>query len=452
MDLTKDQVKQRIIQEIDNSKDQIINFAKDIAENAETGYREIQTAKKVREIFSRLNLSFTDGHGITGVKASPISGRSSGPTIAVIGELDGLIVKDHPLADKVTNAVHACGHNCQLGSMFGVGLGLINAQANQYFNGNVVLFAVPAEETIENEFRIALIDSGKLGFISGKQELIRQGSFDDIDMAMLSHATSIPSEKDLAVGGSSLGHMVKYVEFHGVAAHAATAPQEGVNALKAANIAMMAMDSQRESFEDEDKVRVHGILTEGGTSVNSIPSIAKLEWRVRGRTIEVVDKINAKIDRSIKAGALAMGAKVRIRSIAGNLPMLQDNFMNGLYLENARSVVGEQNVMLHAVDQTFGSTDMGDLSQIIPIIHPRSGGAIGTGHGNNFYIDDYEKSVLNPAKAMAMTIVDLLWHEDSKSNEILEKHKPVFTRSEYVKMQNKRMGDDFYDYSDLTAK
>ena len=146
MDLTKDQVKQRIIEEIDKSKEQIINFAKDIAENAETGYREIQTAKKVKEIFSQLNLNFTDGHAITGVKASPITGRSSGPTIAVIGELDGLIVKDHPLADKVTNAVHACGHNCQLGSMFGVGLGLINAQANHYFNGNVVLFAVPAEE------------------------------------------------------------------------------------------------------------------------------------------------------------------------------------------------------------------------------------------------------------------------------------------------------------------
>ena len=88
MDLTKDQVKQRIIEEIDKSKEQIINFAKDIAENAETGYREIQTAKKVKEIFSQLNLNFTDGHAITGVKASPITGRSSGPTIAVIGELD----------------------------------------------------------------------------------------------------------------------------------------------------------------------------------------------------------------------------------------------------------------------------------------------------------------------------------------------------------------------------
>ena len=112
---------------------------------------------------------------------------------------------------------------------------------------------------------------------------------------MLSHATSKQSDGDLAVGGTSLGHLVKYVEFFGLASHAAGAPQDGINALKAANIAMMAMDSQRESFEDKDKVRVHGILTAGGTSVNSIPSIAKLEWRVRGRTIDVVNKINIKI-------------------------------------------------------------------------------------------------------------------------------------------------------------
>ena len=97
----------------------------------------------------------------------------------------------------------------------------------------------------------------------------------------------------------NISELVKYVEFFGLASHAAGAPQDGINALKAANIAMLAMDSQRESFEDKDKVRVHGILTAGGTSVNSIPSIAKLEWRIRGRTIDVVNKINIKLDRSI---------------------------------------------------------------------------------------------------------------------------------------------------------
>jgi len=446
MNISKEELKKKVSEEIDNNKDKLINFSKDIAKNAETGYRELKTSAKVKEIFKSLNLGYTDGHAITGVKSEPIKGRSDGPTIAVIGELDGLIVKDHPLADLKTSAVHACGHNCQLGSMVGVGLGLINSGASQYLNGNVVLFAVPAEETIENEFRINLIDEGKLGFMSGKQELIRIGSFDNIDSAMLSHATTNPEDKDLSVGGTSLGHVVKYVEFHGRASHAAGAPYAGVNALKAANIAMMAMDLQRESFKDEDKIRVHGILTEGGTATNSIPSIVKLEWRIRGRTIDIVNEVNEKIDRSLKAGAMAMGANVRIRSIAGNLPMLQNKDINDIYAKNAYQVVGEGNVKVHPDNQSGGSTDMGDLSQIMPIIHPRSGGAIGVGHGNDYFIDDYYKSVINPAKSMAMTVIDLLWPEDNRLKEIMNTHNPNYTKEQYINLQEKRMGNEFHEF------
>jgi amidohydrolase len=446
MNISKEELKSKVVAEIEKSKEKIINFSKDIAENAETGYREVKTSNKIKEIFDSLNLKYTDGHAITGVKSEPIIGKSEGPTIAVIGELDGLIVKDHPLADPKTNAVHACGHNCQLGSMLGAGLGLLNSKANEYLNGNVVLFAVPAEETIENEFRINLIDDGKLGFMSGKQELIRIGSFDDIDSAMLSHATTNATDKDLSIGGTSLGHVVKYVEFHGRASHAAGAPYAGVNALKAANIAMMAMDLQRESFKDEDKVRVHGILTEGGTATNSIPSIVKLEWRIRGRTIDIVNEVNKKIDRSLKAGAMAMGANVRIRSIAGNLPMLQNKDINNIYFANAANIVGNKNVVIHPDDTSGGSTDMGDLSQIMPVIHPRSGGAIGAGHGNDYFIDDYYKSVINPAKAMATTIIDLLWHEENKLKEIISEHVPVYTKKEYIDLQKSRMGNEFHEY------
>ena len=89
MNISKDELKNRVAQEIDNNKDMLINFSKDIAENAETGYRESKTSSKVKEIFKSINLDFTDGHAITGVKSEPIKGKSDGPTIAVIGELDG---------------------------------------------------------------------------------------------------------------------------------------------------------------------------------------------------------------------------------------------------------------------------------------------------------------------------------------------------------------------------
>ena len=92
MSISKEELKKQVTQEIENNKDKLINFSKDIAENAETGYRESKTAAKVKEIFKSINLGFTDGHAITGVKSEPIKGKSEGPTIAVIGELDGLIV------------------------------------------------------------------------------------------------------------------------------------------------------------------------------------------------------------------------------------------------------------------------------------------------------------------------------------------------------------------------
>ena len=198
--------------------------------------------------------------------------------------------------------------------------------------------------------------------------------------------------------------------------------------------------------KDEDKIRVHGILTEGGTATNSIPSIVKLEWRIRGRTIDIVNEVNEKIDRSLKAGAMAMGANVRIRSIAGNLPMLQNKDINDIYAKNAYQVVGEGNVKVHPDDQSGGSTDMGDLSQIMPIIHPRSGGAIGVGHGNDYYIDDYYKSVINPAKSMAMTVIDLLWPEENRLKEIMNTHIPNYTKDQYINLQEKRMGNEFHEF------
>ena len=89
---------------------------------------------------------------------------------------------------------------------------------------------------------------------------------------------------------------------------------------------------------------------------------------------------------------------------------------------------------------------MGDLSQIMPIIHPRSGGAIGVGHGNDYYIDDYYKSVINPAKSMAMTVIDLLWPEENRLKEIMNTHIPNYTKDKYINLQEKRMGNEFHEF------
>ena len=117
-----------------------------------------------------------------------------------------------------------------------------------------------------------------------------------------------------------------------------------------------------------------------------------------------------------------------------------------MYVNNANNIVGSENVKIHPDTQSGGSTDMGDLSQIMPIIHPRSGGAIGVGHGNDYFIDDYYKSVINPAKSMAMTVIDLLWPEENRLKQIISNNVPPYSKKQYIALQESRMGNEFSEY------
>ena len=199
----------------------------------------------------------------------------------MIGELDSLIVNEHPHADGDTGAAHACGHHCQIGMMLGAIRGLTQPEVLAELSGELVPFAVPAEEFIEVARRLQLREENKLEFMGGKQELIRLGEFDDVDMAMMCHTASDMGDNRFAVGGTSNGHVVKYVQFLGRGAHAGSAPHMGINALNAASFALQAIHNNREVFRGEDTVRVHGIMTKGGEAVNAVPADVRLEWRVR---------------------------------------------------------------------------------------------------------------------------------------------------------------------------
>ena len=223
---------------------------------------------------------------------------------------------------------------------------------------------------------------------------------------MMVHTSASPGEKKFSVGGSSNGHLVKYVRFIGKASHAGSSPHLGTNALQAAMVALNALNAQRETLKNEDNVRLHGILTSGGTAANSTPADVVYEGRVRGRTPEAIADANMKMDRCLRAGALAIGAKVSIVTIPGYLPMLHDETLMDVFMGNAVRLVGKSNLVVHPSDRTRGgSTDMGDLSHIMPVIHPYTGGATGMGHGVDYLVDDYEQAVINPAKAMAMCVI-----------------------------------------------
>jgi len=235
------------------------------------------------------------------------------------------------------------------------------------------------------------------------------------------------------VPGSNNGCIVKTVRYIGRAAHAGGAPHMGINALYAAQIGLMAINAIRETFRDEDTIRVHPIITHGGSQVNVIPGEVRIETYVRGRTVEAILGANTKVDRALRAGALALGAKVEIETLPGYMPMTCDGTMAQWFKADAVALVGEEHY--RQIGHRTGSTDMGDLSMVMPVLHPYVGGARGTGHGADYAIVDKPLAYLVPAKALAAMVVDLLWDGAAGAREVLARAKPPMTREQYLAFQ-----------------
>lgn len=426
---TKDELKAAACLEIDNRATEITGIYETILGHPEPGFKEKRTSALVSEKFAQLGIPYRDKLAITGVKGM-LKGRQERPVVAVLGELDSLVVPDHPHADPATGAAHACGHNAQIGMLIGVAMALACTGVMPELDGSVALIAVPAEEYIEIEFRQTLRKDGKIRYLGGKAEMVRTGEFDDIDLAMMTHTAALPKGKKLNIGGTSNGTVAKQVQFIGKGAHAGGSPHLGINALNAATIAMTAINAQRETFKDSDTVRVHPIITRGGQSVNIVPADVRMETYVRGKTLDAIKDANSKVDRALKAGAMAVGAKVRIVTLPGYLPMQNNHLLQQVYRKNAVTILGRGKIAPGG--HGTGSTDMGDISHIMPAIHPTIGGVTGTSHGSDYLVADPKLAVIAPAKIMAMTVIDLLADGAEKAKEILAASKPAMTRQEYM--------------------
>ena len=439
---TKEKLKQAICEAIDQRRAEIEKIGDQILKNPELGFKEVKTSRLVADTMTSLNIPHENELAITGVKGV-IKGKKPGPTMALIGELDSLLVSDHPHADPETGAAHACGHNAQIAGLMGAMMGLADTGAIAELCGNIVIFAVPAEEYVEVEYRLGLLKDGKLSFLGGKPELIQQGHFDDVDLAAMIHTHGSPELKKAAVMKSCNGCIVKLIRYQGLAAHAGSSPHKGVNALNAAHIALAAIHAQRETFKDEDAIRVHPIITRGGDLVNVVPADVRMETFVRGKTNEAIMDANIKVDRALRAGAMAIGAKVEINTLPGYMPMQDDRGMQKLFIQNAQAFLGVEECT--EIGHRTGSTDMGDISHIMPAVHPSMSGASGISHGKDFMISDKEMAYLAPAKALALMAVDLLYGNAETAKEIQARHKPLMTKEEYLSYQNKIFKEEIFN-------
>lgn len=437
------ELKATVCAEIDRRAGRLIEIGERIFRDPELGFKEFRTASIVEEVMDSLMLNSRSGLGITGIKAV-VEGGQPGPTVAVIGELDSVLVPGHEFCNPETGAAHCCGHNAQISTMLGVAMGILNSDVLPELAGRIAFFAVPAEEYVEIDYRNELRRAGKIEFLGGKGELIKLGEFDDVDMAMMVHASSSQRSKAVAsISTSSNGFVGKQARFVGKAAHAGGAPDRGINALYAAQIALASINAQRETFRDEDAIRVHPILTRAGDLVNVIPSDVRLETYVRGKTTEAIESAAQKVDRALRAGAVALGAEVEIETLPGYMPLVNNEAMAERFKANFLTMYDEAD--WENTGHGAGSTDMGDLAHIMPSIHPYVGGFSGAGHGADWKIEDQYLAYILPAKLMAMTVIDLLSNGAALAKEILDRDKPRMTKDEYLAFMRRVARDEQFD-------
>lgn len=396
-----------------------------IWQNPETGYKEVKTSAYMAQIFRDLGYSLTVAEGITGFYTTLDTGRP-GPCVLVLAELDSVICPAHPEADPETGAVHSCGHNAQCAALAGIAAALKEPGILDKLCGKIKLCTVPAEELLEIEFRTELKRAGKIRYFGGKGEFLARGYFDDVDMAFMVHTSS-----GFAVKQGSVGCLAKRVIYKGTAAHAGGAPWQGRNALYAATCGLGAVNAIRETFKESDIIRVHPIITHGGAMVNAIPEFTVLESYVRGKTFDAIRSANRKVNQALCGSALSLDTNVEIIDNPGYAPLINDQQLRELTAEAAALAVPEYPFeMIESIGS--GSTDMGDLSCVMPVVHPYAAGAEGKPHGSNYYIVDPVAACVGSAKLQLGMLLLLLGNGGERAKQIIDSYVPSFKKEDYL--------------------
>ena len=423
-----DETGQRILRLIDVHKDQIIAFAEDIAAHPEPGYEEFCTAGKTAEVLKNLGYKVTEHLARTGVKGT--KSIKEGPSLTVIGELDAIGCHSHPNANPVTGVAHACGHHAQMAAMIGCAIAMADPDVQKCLAGTVNFLAVPAEEYIDADKRARLKKEG-IEFCCGKSEMIRTGVFDDTDIALTTHVHMVPVEEDFYLGNPACnGYSAERVTVRGKAAHGAIAPWNGVNALSITTSAIQMMGLMRETFREEDHVRLHNVIRKAGDVINSVPDEAIVETKVRAASLDKICEITDMVNRAYAGSAYAFGGKIEMEKLQGYMPIIPRAADNALI--EAADDLGLNYRTVQKGDFNNACTDVGDLSHLVPVVNFTFKGFEGKLHGADFRITDPEKAYILPAKLLALTAYKLLKNGGQEAKKITKSYTPVFNKESYI--------------------
>ena len=377
-----DELKTRVEAEVDARRDELIRISETIHANPELSFQEFEAVALLTSVLEREG--FRVQRGVAGLEtafvASYTSPKGNRPVVALLAEYDAL-----------PELGHACGHNI-IGTA-SLGAGLAVRSVLDELPGTIQVVGTPGEE-------------GR----GGKIIMVEKGVFDGVDAAMLVH----PSTRTMTRRSSLACYELK-MEFFGQAAHAAASPDKGINALDACVLTYNNISALRQQLTDD--VRIHGIITNGGSASNIIPDYTAAEFLVRAAEKDVALAVLAKVEDCARAGALATGAKVKLTrgdQYYANMvpnPVLADLFEANLTLLGRELQPAEPH-------ERMGSTDMGNVSHVVPALHPYIAIAPEevAGHSPEFRAasvsPEGHAGLLDAAKALAMTAVDLFFNPD----------------------------------------
>lgn len=425
--MSNNSLKDAAIKAINSKQDFICSVGNHIWKNPEPGFRETQTSAYLTKLLLDMGLEVKTGLAMTGFRADIDTGRP-GPTVAVLGELDSLILPNHPESDPATGAVHACGHNASAASLIGTAIGLLESGVLDSLCGKIALIATPAEEGIEMDYRKGLINEGKIKSISGKSQLLREGVFDDVDISYMHHLSSHYGYND------HNGCVNKKITIHGKSCHAAS-PQKGHNALNGATLALNAIAMLREVYSNDRYVRIHGIITNGGDTVNIIPDTVTMEYMLRAPTLEKIIALNDRFDKIVLYAAKAAECEATIENVHGYMPLYNDPELGKIMCDAVKTVSGTEII---PNDSFFSScTDMGDIAMVLPAVHGYCLGGRGTSHGIDYGIGNEYQAYIENSIMNTLITIDLLCNEAAAGKVIAARKKDLLPIPEYIKLIDK---------------
>jgi len=378
------ELKTRACADIDARAADLIAASHDIHAHPELNYEEHFAHDRLTRMIDAAGHGVTRGaYNIDTAFETKVGTR--GLNVAVLCEYDAL-----------PGIGHACGHNVIAAAGLGAGLALAGLADDA--GGRLTLMGTPAEE------------GG-----GGKVEMARAGAFVGVDAAMMVH----PSDRDLA-RMNAIAIQQAIVRYYGQAAHAAVSPHLGRNALDAAVLGYMNVAALRQHIRPTE--RVHGIFTKAGEKPNIVPREAEMDWYVRSDTIETLQPLKQRVAACLEAGAAAADCRVEMvwdthayADIVDNIPLLD------AYAANS-TAIGRSLTSAFIPGSGGGSTDMGNVSYLAPTIHPMLAVAPRGVSLHSPQFADYTKSkeadkaVLDGAKIMAMTVIDMWANADLQHN------------------------------------